>query len=153
MRVRQLLWCLLMLVSSAAAAVAQQAPVESDQEVLVRLEQGWNAAFYLKDAAFIENLLAEEFIATYDDGHRGSKETELGLVKTFNQQIESAIPDEFIVKVYRDTAVVWFTLRIVGIREGQRSELVLQYTDVWVIRDGRWQCVSSQSTRLARPQG
>jgi ketosteroid isomerase-like protein len=153
MRVRQLLWCLLMLVSSAAAAAAQQTPVESDQDVLVRLEQGWNAAFYRKDVAFIENLLAEEFIATYDDGRRGTKETELGLVKTFNQQVESATPDQFIVKVYRDTAVVWFTLRIVGLREGQRSELVLQYTDVWVIRDGRWQCVSSQSTRLARPQG
>jgi hypothetical protein len=53
------------------------------------------------------------------------------------------------VKVYRDTAVIWFTLRIVGFRQGERSELTLRYTDVWVIRDGRWQCVSSQSTRVS----
>jgi len=26
---------------------------------------------------------------------------------------------------------------------------MLRYTDVWVVRDGRWQCVSSQSTRVA----
>jgi ketosteroid isomerase-like protein len=149
MQVRQLLCCLLAVVSSVAASAAQRA-VESDQEVLIRLERGWNEAFYRKDAAFIENLLADEFIATYDDGRRGTKETELKLVKEFNQQVESAIPDQFIVKVYRDTAVVWFTLRLVGVREGQRSEMSLQYTDVWVVRDGRWQCVSSQSTRVTR---
>ena len=149
MQVRPLLCCLLAVVSSVAASAAQR-PVESDLEVLIRLEQGWNEAFYRKDAAFIENLLADEFIATYDDGRRGTKETELKLVKEFNQQVESAIPDQFIVKVYRDTAVVWFTLRLVGVREGQRSEMSLQYTDVWVVRDGRWQCVSSQSTRVTR---
>ena len=153
MPLRQLLCCLVVVVSSAAAPAAQRTPVESDQDVLIRLEQGWNAAFYRKDAAFIENLLADEFIATYDDGRRGTKATELALVKEFNQQVESAIPDQFIVKVYRDTAVVWFTLRLVGVREGQRSELSLQYTDVWVVRDGRWQCVSSQSTRVSRGQG
>jgi hypothetical protein len=27
--------------------------------------------------------------------------------------------------------------------------LILRYTDVWIVRDGRWQCVSSQSTRVA----
>ena len=53
------------------------------------------------------------------------------------------------MKVYRDTAVVWFSLNLVGVRQGQRAEVTLRYTDVFVIRDGRWQCVSSQSTRVA----
>jgi hypothetical protein len=26
--------------------------------------------------------------------------------------------------------------------------LTLRYTDVWVLRDGRWQCVSTHSTRV-----
>jgi ketosteroid isomerase-like protein len=140
----------ILTAACAMTALAAQRPVESDQDVLVRLEQGWNAAFYRKDVAFIQNLLADDFIATYDDGTRGDKAKELALVTGFNQQVESATPGDFIVKVYRDTAVVWFTLRLVGIREGQRSEMSLQYTDVWVVRDGRWQCVSSQSTRVNR---
>ena len=79
---------------------------------------------------------------------RIEKARELALAAEFNQQVESAVQDDFTVKVYRDTAVVWFTLRIVGIRQGQRAELNLSYTDVWVMRDGRWQCVSTQSTRI-----
>jgi hypothetical protein len=67
----------------------------------------------------------------------------------FNQQVESAVQEDFAVRIYRDTAVVWFTLRVMGVRQGQRSELILRYTDVWIVRDGRWQCVSSQSTRVA----
>jgi len=93
-------------------------------------------------------MLADEFMATYDDGSRGDKARELALVAEFNQQVESATPDEFTVKVYGDTAVVWFTLRLVGTKQGRRSELSLRYTDVWVMRDGRWLCVSTQSTRV-----
>ena len=133
---------------AGAASAVPQTPVVSDQEVLIALERGWNEAFYRRDVAFIRNLLADEFVATYDDGSRGDKEHELKLVVEFNQHVESAIQDDFLVKVYRDTAVAWFTLRVVGIKQGQKAELTLRYTDVWVFRDGRWQCVSSQSTRV-----
>jgi ketosteroid isomerase-like protein len=122
--------------------------VQSDQQVLISLEREWNEAFYRKDTAFIKNILADEFIATYDDGSRGDKAKELALAAEFNQQVESAIQDEFTVRVYRDTAVVWFTLRVAGIKQGKRADLTLRYTDVWVIRDGRWQCVSTQSTKV-----
>src|SRR5918999_5451435 len=115
MSVRHLLCC--MLLASCVVPVAAAQRVQSDQDVLIGLERGWNEAFYKKDAAFIETLLADEFIATYDDGRRGDKATELALVAAFDQQVESAVPDEFAVRVYRDTAIVWFTLRLVGIRQ------------------------------------
>src|SRR5687768_18133932 len=138
------------LVASPAAGGSALQRVESDQDILIKLERGWNEAFYKRDVAFIERLLAEEFTATYDDGRIGDKATELALVTAFDQAVQSATPEDFAVRVYRDTALVWFTLRLVGIKDGQRSEMALRYTDVWIIRDGRWQCVSSQSTRVAQ---
>jgi ketosteroid isomerase-like protein len=148
MRSRHALCCFLVL-ACAVTASAQRTPAESDQQILIALERGWNEAFYRKDVAHIEKILANEFVATYDDGSRGDRAKELALAAEFNQQVESAIQDEFTVKVYGDTAVVWFTLDLVGIRQGQRSGLKLRYTDVWVMRDGRWQCVSTQSTRVS----
>ena len=122
--------------------------VKSDQEVLIDLERLWNAAVYENDVKFVAGILADEFTATYEDGSRGDKAKELALIASFNQQVESAIQDEFTVKVFGDTAVVWFTLRLVGKKQGQRTELTLRYTDVWIVRDGRWQCVSVHSTRV-----
>jgi hypothetical protein len=148
MKLRHLLCCVFAAAWAATASASQSAPVASVQQTLVQLEQGWNEALYRNDVAFIENLLADEFIVTYEDGSRGDKAKELALVAQFNQHVESAIQDEFTVKVYRETAVVWFTLRLVGLKQGQRTELTMRYTDVWVLRDGDWKCVSSQSTRV-----
>jgi hypothetical protein len=148
MKLRHLLCCVFAAAWAAGASAAQSTPVASVQQTLVELEQGWNEALYRNDVTFIEKLLADEFIVTYEDGSRGDKAKELALVAHFNQHVESAIQDEFTVKVYRETAVVWFTLRLVGLKQGQRTELTLRYTDVWVLRDGDWKCVSSQSTRV-----
>ena len=145
---RHALCCVLATACAVTASASQRLPVASDQQILIELEQGWNEAFYRKDVAFIEDLLADEFVATYDDGSQGDKAKELALTTAFDQQVESAIQDEFTVRVYRDTAVVWFTLRLVGIRQGQRAEVTFRYTDVWVLRDGRWQCVSTHSTQV-----
>lgn len=140
--------CLVFLIGGVLNASPQRSRVRSDQEILIELERGWNDAFYRRDVDFIDNILAEEFIATYDDGRRGDRDTELGLVLAFDQQVESATQDEFIVRVYENTAVVWFTLNLVGIRDGERAEVSFRFTDVFVWRDDRWQCVSSQSTRV-----
>jgi ketosteroid isomerase-like protein len=145
---RVLICCLLAGAWTVTASASQRTPVKSDQQILVELERGWNQAFYSKDLAFIEDILADEFIATYDDGSRGDRARELALAAEFAQQVESAVQDEFTVKIYGDTAVVWFTLRLVGLRQEQRVEQALRYTDVWVFRDGRWQCVSTHSTRV-----
>ena len=146
---RRLLGCVLAVAWAVTASSAQSPPVKSDQQILIELEQAWNEAFYSKDIAFIENILADDFFATYDDGSRGDKAKELALTAEFNQRVESALQDEFRVKVYGDTAVVWFTLRLVGIRQGQQVEVTFRYTDVWVLNNGEWRCVSTQSTKVA----
>ena len=138
----------LAITASVSLSASTTQTVQSDQEVLIELERGWNDAVYRQDANFVANLLADEFIVTYDDGARGDKARELALVAEFNQQVVSAVQDDFTVRVYQDTAVVWFTLRLVGIRQGERAEVAFSYTDVWVRRDGRWQCVSTHSTRM-----
>ena len=145
---RYVLCCVLAVAWTVVASPSHSQPIKSDQQILIELERGWNEAFYRKDVTFIEDLLADEFMATYDDGRRGDKARELALTAEFNQQVESAIQDDFTVRVYRDTAVVWFTLRLGGIRQGQRAEMTFRYTDVWVLRDGRWQCVSTHGTKV-----
>ena len=122
--------------------------MRSDQETLIQLERDWVAALQRNDAAFVDSILAEEFVATYGDGSRGDRKRELQLVAEFNQQVDKWTVDEFTVKVYRDTAVVWFTQRLVGPVQGKPTEIVTRYMDVFVMRDGKWLCVGSQSTKV-----
>ena len=74
--------------------------MKSDQDILIELEHNWDAAFHRHDAAFIDRVLADEFIVTYDNGVRADRTIELELAKTANENIESSTMDEFIVKEF-----------------------------------------------------
>jgi ketosteroid isomerase-like protein len=117
---------------------------------LIQLERDWDAAFLSNDTAFVDGVLAPEFIATYPDGTSGDRAKELANAAAFNQQIDSSTLDEFTVQVHGQTAVVWFTRRLVGPSKGQRLEVAYRYLDVFVRRGGRWLCVASQSIRLPK---
>ena len=135
-----------MIVMAGVALRAQR--VQSAQQILIQLERDWVEALQRNDVAFVDSVLAPEFIATYGDGSRGDRVRELQLVKDFNQQVDTWTVDEFTVKVFRDTAVVWFTQRMVGPIQGKPTEIVTRYMDVFVNRDGKWLCVGSQSTKV-----
>jgi ketosteroid isomerase-like protein len=145
---REPLFCVLVAAWAVATPAAQDPPVRSDQQILMQLERDWDAAFHRKDLKFIETVLADEFLATYGDGRRADRAKELALAAERDEQIDSSTLDEFIVKVYGDTAVVWFTQHLVGPSQGRRLELTYRYLDVFVLRDGRWQCVASQSVKV-----
>lgn len=148
--VRGLVLLLLALVS-AGTVLAQDTRGQSDQQILMDLEKRWDAAFLKNDVEFVKNVLADEFMAIYDDGSKGDRARELQLVADFNQRIDSSTLDDFNIKVFGDTAVVGFTRTLVGPSKGQRLEYVLRYLDVFVMRSGRWQCVVSQSTKIGKP--
>jgi len=149
MGVRNICFALSATLLLAAPASAQQARrAQSDQEILIKLERDWDFAFHHKDVKFIETVLAPEFLATYAEGQRADRAKELQNAEEFNQQIDSSVLDEFIVHVYGDTAVVHFTQKLTGPSKGKTLTLTFRYMDVFVLRDGRWQCVASQSTRV-----
>ena len=50
------------LFGAVSASAQSSPPVRSDQEILIQLEHDWDAAFHRHDAAFIDRILAEEFI-------------------------------------------------------------------------------------------
>ena len=146
MRVRSALCAV--LLACAVVDVPAQRPVRSAQQILEQLERDWIEALQTNNVAFIDSVLAPEFVATYGDGSRADKKRELQMVKDFNQQVDEWIVDEFIIKVFGNTAVVWFTQRMTGPVQGKPTQIVSRYKDVFVNRDGKWLCVASQSTRV-----
>jgi hypothetical protein len=141
------------MILGAATGLSAQG-VKSDQQTLMDLERQWDEAFRNGNVKFIDGILDPDFLATYDNGTRADRKKELELAASFNQQIDDSDLDDFTIKIYGNTAVVWFTLRLLGPIQGKPVVLTYHYIDVWVLRDGgNWRCVASQSTRVPTPDG
>lgn len=126
-------------------------PLKAEQ-VLQRLEQEWADAVMRRDIKKIDRIQADEYVFTGPHGQIWTKSQALDTIKAGGLEIDSFESSDIKVQVYGDTAVV--TLRVVwnGRFRGTDISEPQRMTDVFVKRDGRWQCVASQSTRIVPPQ-
>ena len=151
------LFVAVVFVLAGAAAQAQEfkgqtppeTPPTAEEQQMIDLERAWDKAFVAKDMRFIERVLADEFVATYGDGTRGDKAAEMAQTIDFDQRVDSSVLDSFRVRTYGDTAIVWFSRHMTGPKSGKIVSITYRFVDVFVKRAGRWQCVSSQSTKVS----
>jgi imidazolonepropionase-like amidohydrolase/ketosteroid isomerase-like protein len=118
----------------------------ADIKQLRDLVRAWDEAIVKGDVAVMDRLLASEF-AFVDGLRRGAYLTSIK-TKSAETYVESAVSNDIQVQVYGDTAIVTGVDTIKGKNRGQPYENKYLYLDVWVRRDGRWQCVKVYS-RLA----
>jgi ketosteroid isomerase-like protein len=134
------------LLSAADGAEAEK---QVEQELL-QLAQDWADAAVRRDTAKLGHILADEWHLIIPSGEVWTKETYLMLLKTGTLTFESVDNTEMKVRVYGDTAVVTgrglYQAQYKGVDDSSEE----RWTDVFVKKNGRWQCVASQSTRIAQ---
>ena len=122
---------------------------DAKQEVL-KLEEELGAAILRSDTAKLGHILADEWEVIIPTGEVWTKETALMLLKTGILAVESGENSDVKVRVYGDTAVVTGRGISKGKYKGVDYSSDERWTDVFVKKDGRWQCVASHSTRIAQ---
>jgi hypothetical protein len=148
---RRILSSLTMLLLAAAGAWAQAAP---DAAELTRLLNEFLAGAGRNDAAVHERFWADDLIYTGSSGRRVGKADIMRAAPAPKPDDPATVytAEDVRIQQYGDTAVVAF--RLVGTtRRGATTE-VLKFlnTGTFLRRQGKWQAVSWQATRLPRPE-
>ena len=140
--------CVLMLVPMVAESQATNDKSRAGlEEHLKSLVRQWDAAIVKRDAAALDRLLADEF--EFVGGVK--KAAYLNSIKTqAADAVTSAVSTDLQVLVYDNTAVVTGLDTISGVNKGQPYTSKWLYTDVWVKRAGRWQCVRTHASASNR---
>lgn len=124
----------------------------NDNEELVAevmaAEQAWVQAHLDLDLDSLARIMGDEYLAVDADGQLVDKQQTLASYGSGQRQWDVARGDEYIVKVFGHTAVVFGRWRGVGTNHGQRFDYTARFVSVYVKRDGRWQMVSAQSTPI-----
>ena len=122
---------------------------KSVEETLVRMEHDWSQADTKKDAAELNRILAEDWIGVDFEGTFLNKTQALEGIRSDATSLETTVLSDMKVRVYGNTAIVTGTDTEKSEYHGRDSSGRYLWTDVFVMRDGKWQAVSSQSTKVA----
>lgn len=114
------------------------------------LEKEWEASF--NDPAVIEKSLADDLIGTSPAGKLMTKKDLLREAKENPEPPPKTIAHDLDVNFHGpDLAVVTGASKQFNRnRSGQIVEHRYRFTDTWVERDGKWQCIASQSMLVPR---
>src|SRR5579871_1749326 len=139
------------LVLAATTAMLSQAKNDknSAEQTLIQMEHDWSQADTQKDAAALNRILAEDWIGIDFEGTVLTKPQALKGISSDAASLESTVLRDMKVRVYGNTAIVTGTDTEKGEYHGKDSSGKYLWTDVFVKRNGKWQAVSSQSTKLA----
>ena len=118
-----------------------------DEQALYQIERDWATAAVKKDAAMLDGILASEFQTNYSM-FIGNKKQFLAALKSGTTQIQSSVVSEMKAFVLGDQAVVQGLSTEKRSVAGKDTSGQDRFTDVFVKRDGRWQCVTGYSTKV-----
>lgn len=142
-----------LVTALATVGVAQTASREAGrasqtERQLIDTERQRFAAMVAADIGALERLLADELTYTHTTGTTDSKAELLASLSSGTLKYLSIEPQEMRARPYGEAGVVTGRAAMKVRAGGQELALRIAFTDVYVRRDGRWQMVAWQSTRL-----
>jgi ketosteroid isomerase-like protein len=118
------------------------------EEELLKLENEFAEAIVKNDPEAIGRLVADDWIIIDPDGGIVDRTRFFEVIKSGALTHDMMESEDIRVRVYGDSAVVTAVTRTKGKFMGQEFSTQERATDVFVKRDGRWQCVLTQLTRF-----
>jgi ketosteroid isomerase-like protein len=120
-------------------------------EEFTRIENEWNSATFKKDAKALDLLYAKEYTYTDPTGKVYDKQQDISEVTSGNYKAETpSLLSDIKVNSYGNVTVVKGLNTTKATLNGKDISGTYRFFDVFVMRDGRWQCVSTQSSRLPK---
>ena len=144
--------CFVVAVAFAAPAFAQPA-ADGVAAQLMQMERDWCKALATRDPALMEPILADDYTSVNSRGVMSTKASELADAKAGASGFAECTNDAMKVRVFGDAAVITGHNVTSGTYRGKPFKNRESYwTDTYVRRNGRWQCVASHSSPAVAAQ-
>ena len=120
------------------------------EKELIKVENDWSTAWVKSDGKFLDQLYATEYLATGSDGIVYNKVDGIKDDTSPEYTEKSFSLSDLKVHIYGETVVVTGRNSVKFKKSGKAEQFDARFTDVFVKRDGRWQCVATQGTKVAK---
>jgi ketosteroid isomerase-like protein len=115
---------------------------------VIELDRKRMQAMAQKDIATLNSVLADDLVYTHSSARLDTKQSLIGNMQSGATVYQSVEPSDVKAQDLGDAVVLTGTARIQVTSNGTPNAFSVRFTDVYAKRNGGWQMVTWQSTRL-----
>jgi ketosteroid isomerase-like protein len=117
-------------------------------QTIIALDQKRMKAMADKDVATLRTLLADDLVYTHSSAKLDTKQSLIGAMESGATVYTGVEPSDVKAQDLGDSVVLTGTAAISVLSSGKPNSFRVRFTDVYTMRDGKWQMVTWQSTKL-----
>ena len=145
--------CLIVSTSVLAFGQEKKSDAAAVEQTLMQIEREWsqvgtNKANIEKDTQTLDKFLADDWVGLDFQGTANTKATAIANLRSGAATTQSVELGSMKVRVFGNTAIVTGSDTEKSQYKGKDSSGKYVWTDVFVNRNGKWQAVASESTKV-----
>ncbi len=117
-------------------------------EMIIELDRKRMTAMATKDVATLNAVLADELVYTHSTARLDTKQSLIGGMESGTTVYTSIEPSDVKAQDCGSAVVLTGSAQIQVVSRGRPNSFGVRFTDVYANRDGKWQMVTWQSTKL-----
>ena len=136
--------------TTTTKGAAAAAPVNTKGMSVKEMENAWEAAVGSHTYATVEGMVAADFVGVSSKGKFVNRPQMLSEFKGDKDTYKSAKNEKLNVQMFGpNVTVVTGRAREVGTgKDGKAFDRTFLFTDTWMMRGGKWQCIASQISKI-----
>lgn len=145
------------IAAALALAMAIASPVHAELRSdplppeLAKAATEYDRAQIKSDGVELKRLLADDYTLVHGGGSLSTKSEFIAASTTPGSTLEPYVVEHAVNRVWADGAVLSGEVTLRGADGGKAFVGRMRFADIWRKRDGRWQVVFTQVTRLPAP--
>jgi ketosteroid isomerase-like protein len=146
--IKQLLASIIIAAAVLPLASGHAQTKSDDGEQVKRLESERVKALVAGDVKTIEQVFADDLVYTHSNAVLDTKASFIESIKSGAVKYEEMSHRDVKARAYSNTVVLTGASAVRVRANGRQMSFQIRFTNVYVRRDGRWQMVAWQSSRL-----
>jgi ketosteroid isomerase-like protein len=122
--------------------------MSTNGQMIIELDRKRMQAMADKDIATLEEVIADDLIYTHSSARLDTKASLIGNMKSGSTVYSSVVPSDVKAQDLGDAVVLTGIAQIKVNSGGKAMAFGVRFTDVYAKRNGKWQMVVWQSTKL-----
>ena len=117
-------------------------------QMIIDLDRKRMTAMAEKDIRTLNEIIADDLVYTHSSARLDTKQSLIGNMELGSTVYTSVVPSNVKAQDLGDTVVLTGECKISVNSGGRANSFGVRFTDVYARRNGQWQMVAWQSTRL-----